>query len=126
MIYSSWDSEVWSNFLDVKKLNISIFRMIRRGDDPDKPRERHIKTGAFIKVEKEEKAKKSADQIARELIGDAKTEGFMKTDFTHNVQVNMKNAEKRAKIFNTTLEEIAVKDKEARENYMQLKKASSM
>ena len=100
--------------------------MIRRGDDPDKPRERHTKSGAFIKIEREEKAKKSADQIARELIGDSKTDGFMKTDFKHGVQVNMKSAEKRAKIFNATLDDIAVKDKEARENYMQLKKASSM
>ena len=43
--------------------------MIRRGDDPDAPRETRTKKGAFITVKKEEtkKEKKSVDQVAQEL-----------------------------------------------------------
>ena len=44
-------------------------RMIRRGDDPDAPRETRTKKGTFITVKKEEtkKEKKSIDEVAQEL-----------------------------------------------------------
>jgi len=101
-------------------------RMIRRGDDPDRPREHHIKDGAFIKVEKEEKTKKNANQVMDELIGDRNTANFMKTDFTHNVKVNMKSAKQRAQLFDMSMGEIKERETKARQEYNELKNASSL
>ena len=102
--------------------------MIRRGDDPDKPRERHVKSGAFIKVEKDEKpvVKKTTDEVAAELIGDKSTVNFMKTDFTHDIKIKPVNAEERAKVFDHTISDINTRHSEAQENYRELKKYSSM
>ena len=65
--------------------------MIRRGDDPDRPKEKRIKEGAFIKVEKEEKVKTQIDatQAADNLINesDSSTANFMKTDFQHKADM---------------------------------------
>ena len=102
--------------------------MIRRGDDPDKPRERHVKSGAFIKVEKDEKpvVKMSADEVAAELIGNKNTVNFMKTDFTHDVKIKPVNAEERAKVFDTTISDINTRHAQATQDYRELKKYSSM
>lgn len=102
--------------------------MIRRGDDPDKPRERHVKNGAFIKVEKEEKpvVKKTADDVAAELIGNKNTVDFMKTDFTHDVKVKPVNAEQRAKVFDATINEINTRQAQAQQDYKELKRYSSL
>merc|ERR1712123_299012 len=101
-------------------------RMIRRGDDPDRPREHHIKDSAFIKVGKEEKTKKNANQVMDELIGDRNTANFMKTDFTHNVKVNMKSAKQRAQLFDMSMGEIKERETKARQEYNELKNASSL
>merc|ERR1711892_322809 len=64
-------------------------RMIRRGDDPDRPREHHIKDGAFIKV-------------------------------------NMKSAKQRAQLFDMSMGEIKERETKARQEYNELKNASSL
>lgn len=65
--------------------------MIRRGDDPDRPKEIRIKEGAFIKVEKETKQKPQIDasQAAENLINESNssTTNFMKTDFQHKADM---------------------------------------
>ena len=65
--------------------------MIRRGDDPDRPKEKRIKQGAFIKVEIEIKEKNQIDasQAADNLINesDSSTANFMRTDFKHKADM---------------------------------------
>lgn len=75
-----------------KRIDYDVkLRMIRRGDDPDRPKEKRIKEGAFIKVEKETKVKTQIDasQAADNLINesDSSTANFMRTDFQHKADM---------------------------------------
>merc|ERR1712147_27335 len=108
------------------KLERSL-RIIGRGDDPDKPRERHVKDGAFIKVEKDEIKKKNANEVVDELIGSGdNAANFMKTDFTHNVKMkSTKSATERAQLFGLNMDEINQRERQARQDYNELKKYSS-
>jgi len=82
-----------------KRIDYDVkLRMIRRGDDPDRPTEKRIKEGAFIKVEKEAKVKTQIDasQAADNLINESEssTANFMKTDFQH--KADMRELSKKA------------------------------
>ena len=111
-----------------KRIDYDVrLRMIRRGDDPDKPRERHVKDGAFIKVEKDEIKKKNANEVVDELIGSGdNAANFMKTDFTHNVKMkSTASATQRAQLFGLNMDEINQRERQARQDYNELKKYSS-
>lgn len=115
-----------------KRIDYDVkLRMIRRGEDPDRPKEKRIKTGAFIKVEKEEikKTKISVSEAADNLMqNNNDTPVFMKTDFKHKVSMQelSEKAKQRRSEFGLDMGDLKIREREAKAAYGQVHRYTSL